>query len=455
MNRPKSQAVFYLKRRIGMSLLVCVSVAFGATPGVAESSDASNAKAGTSLVAERIDLRVEHEAKAKVLPPRDQWLDSVEYAGYAIAAEITEGEWYYIVSSAYTGVPLPEEVESLGYMREGVAVVGLKDGGDTSFLTANGQYLEFTSAMSSLGPYLRNGLARFEAADGKEGMLGMNGTVVVPPQYCSLASWGIIYGNPIWMRAGRSVPTDSANGTGESADGDQSTDARYGYIIPTGDVVIPIDYTDSRYFDSLLFLKPSRFGVREFDVVDERLHSVFDRNMHFDFAQVAGAWILVKQKDGKTQCFQRNGNPVTDPFDRIFFTFEGLSAGMFFIQSEREQNAKRFVNFYGEERVFSGIRKMGYFYEDYPAPFTKDGKLWGYVDRRGEVVIKPKFLGASDFLIGLAAVRTRKGIRLIDRTGEEKFLIRELGPLKISIHQLNGTLKMRLENNPWDVREVD
>src|SRR3954462_2626566 len=49
-------------------------------------------------------------------------------------------------------------------------------------------------------------------------------------------------------------------------------------------------------------------------------------------------------------------------------------------------------------------------------PIRQDGK-WGYINRTGEVVIKPQYDDAWDFSEGLAYVREGARRGLIDKTG--------------------------------------
>src|SRR3954463_10837627 len=50
-------------------------------------------------------------------------------------------------------------------------------------------------------------------------------------------------------------------------------------------------------------------------------------------------------------------------------------------------------------------------------PIRQDGK-WGYINRTGEVVIKPQYDDAWDFSEGLAYVRAGMRRGLIDKTGQ-------------------------------------
>jgi hypothetical protein len=51
-------------------------------------------------------------------------------------------------------------------------------------------------------------------------------------------------------------------------------------------------------------------------------------------------------------------------------------------------------------------------------PIQQDGK-WGFINRTGEVVIKPRFDGVIGFSDGLAAATVDKKMRYIDKTGKE------------------------------------
>lgn len=65
-------------------------------------------------------------------------------------------------------------------------------------------------------------------------------------------------------------------------------------------------------------------------------------------------------------------------------------------------------------------------------PFHEGGKAgkWGYIDRRGEVVVPPRFRHAGDFGDGLAQVETEKGPGYIDAQGTIVFMLHaELGPV--------------------------
>jgi hypothetical protein len=56
-------------------------------------------------------------------------------------------------------------------------------------------------------------------------------------------------------------------------------------------------------------------------------------------------------------------------------------------------------------------------------PFREGKKKWGYINRRGEVVIKPRFEYAHEFSEGLAHVFTEKGVGCIDEHGKLLFIL--------------------------------
>lgn len=76
-----------------------------------------------------------------------------------------------------------------------------------------------------------------------------------------------------------------------------------------------------------------------------------------------------------------------------------------------------FINKKGEIVIKPKLKDAGRFSENL-APFEADSGKWGYLDPNGEVVIKPQFDWAISFHEGLALVQVGELWGYIDRTGK-------------------------------------
>ena len=65
--------------------------------------------------------------------------------------------------------------------------------------------------------------------------------------------------------------------------------------------------------------------------------------------------------------------------------------------------------------------------EPVEVPYTlfpfRENKKWGYMDKDGEVVVQPRFIGASEFSDHVAHVETDSGSQFIDEHGATLFTI--------------------------------
>jgi hypothetical protein len=64
-------------------------------------------------------------------------------------------------------------------------------------------------------------------------------------------------------------------------------------------------------------------------------------------------------------------------------------------------------------------------------PFCEGGK-WGYIDRRGKMIVLPRFLKADDFYDGRAWVVTEEGPGFLDERGRMAFMVSTRGPRRFA-----------------------
>lgn len=147
-------------------------------------------------------------------------------------------------------------------------------------------------------------------------------------------------------------------------------DGRHGLMAPSGEVLVPPELTEICFFFEGLaaFCRDHRWGV-----LDVAGHEV-----------IAPRYQLARQFSG------------------------GLCA--------MNSGTWRYVDRTRKELRIQGMKYAGDFYEGLAA-VADDAQRWGFVDPRGQLVIRHGYDDAGGFSEGLCAVKTRKGWGYIDRDG--------------------------------------
>ena len=104
------------------------------------------------------------------------------------------------------------------------------------------------------------------------------------------------------------------------------------------------------------------------------------------------------------------------------------------------------------------IKNVGKFYDGL-APFqSKDNELWGYIDEKHKIVIKPKYKDASEFKDGAAFVNDGRDIFVIDKNGDriETFNFK-LSHYKVSdvLQFSEGIAAFKTKEGKWGFIEKD
>lgn len=203
-----------------------------------------------------------------------------------------------------------------------------------------------------------------------------------------------------------------------------STDDKAGYIDATGRVSIAPRFDNAYDFSE---------GLAYAETGD--LRGFIDRRGEFVIKLEAGVraslkWYAVGFQDGLAAVtsprgegfIDRTGRVVIDGYTAVAKFSEGLAA----VAVGRGRSARYgFVNRRGEMVIaprfepvivhYEQIDQMGRFSEGLAS--VRVGDRYGYVNRRGEFVVKPQFIRADDFSEGLACVRLGEQTGYIDKAG--------------------------------------
>lgn len=175
---------------------------------------------------------------------------------------------------------------------------------------------------------------------------------------------------------------------------------KYGFIDKTGKFVIEPIYDTASSFKNSLALVTVYTGL-ERDILAIILREDRAIITKRGFIDKTGAMIVGKTKKNHIGKFDR-----ADQFS------EGLAA-------VKIDGKWGYVNTKGETVIKFKFRNAKSFSEDL-ALATIDGKNWGFIDKSGEFVIKPQFTSANEFSEGLAGVSTDKNLvnwGFIDKAG--------------------------------------
>lgn len=121
--------------------------------------------------------------------------------------------------------------------------------------------------------------------------------------------------------------------------------------------------------------------------------------------------------DGKHGLVDLDGNIVIEP---KYVNMLSLQDGLIAVTLDWESNT-RFINLQGNEVIPPLFRRARPFHEGLAAVMasTETGYKWGYIDKTGEFVIKPKYFYASEFYDGIAEVQIGNRSAFINKQGKE------------------------------------
>lgn len=243
--------------------------------------------------------------------------------------------------------------------------VPAKKGGLWGFIDRTGQFV-VPPGYLEVGMYSENGLAPAQNAD-------PNYPSPERSRNFSALRWGYIDRNGKWRLPPRFEQAEpfASNGLAAAKQGD-----RWGYIDGHGRWIIV-----ARFFRARNFQKNGLAAATE----------------------ESGKWGLI----------DRRGAWVTPPRYQALHHDDRLGGFSPF----HDTNGWGFLAADGKVAIAARFQAVKAFRQDRWAAAKLDGK-WGYIDRRGEFAIPPRFSDASGFVTDRAAVKTAGKYGYIDRSGE-------------------------------------
>jgi len=183
---------------------------------------------------------------------------------------------------------------------------------------------------------------------------------------------------------------------------------KYGFINSNHEYFIKPQFDDARYFQE--GLAAVKVGEK-WGFVNRRGIMVISPSF-FRVSCFYDGLSIVHEPTGEEGYIDRTGRYVIKPRFHDAWYFKNGFAHV-------SLNNERWVIDRSGILVFRCPKHMKYFSENYAA-FSNDVK-WGYVDKTGKVVIKPKYDAAGDFHEGLAAVKYESSFGYINKKGKYVF----------------------------------
>ena len=369
-----------------------------------------------------------------------------------LAAVRIKGKWGFIETRGRTVVP--PQFEAVEPFVEGVAKV--KNAGKWGFVDSKGRLItppQFDWAMS-----VREGLALVEQ-NGKHGFVGRDGQLVVAPRFAEAGEfweglarvqvgdlWGFI------DKTGKMVIEPQYVYAGNFHEGlaQVDKDGKHGYIDRAGQLVIPLLFDGHRlemFSEGLaMIVKGDKVGY-----IDRTGHIVIPSRYWLAWHFQEGV-ARVQMDDAKWGLINRTGEVVSEGrFDNISDFHEGLARVRIFrnygfiapsgalaipvefsaalpfsegLAAVHVGGSHQQLAIEDPRRRFDPMSPL-FLYSRLPfsgekVPRMSGGKGWGYIDRRGRIVISPGFDFAGSFVGGLAEASQAGRHGYIDKSG--KFL---------------------------------
>lgn len=158
----------------------------------------------------------------------------------------------------------------------------------------------------------------------------------------------------------------------------------------------------------------------KFGFIDKEFN---ESNIIYEFASSFNNGVAVVKKDGKYKIIDTEFNIITD------YDYDGVikdelnfvsSFGVLFL---KKGNKYLMVNTKGEELTKPIFEDAHFFNNRYEYAAIKIDGLWGYINIKGEIIIKPQYKNAKSFSCGLAPIQFDKLWGYIDK--DKKLIIKQ------------------------------
>ena len=196
---------------------------------------------------------------------------------------------------------------------------------------------------------------------------------------------------------------------------------RWAFINKQGEFFISPQFIDARRFSE--GLAAVQTDKDKWGYIDKKgkfvIKAVYDSAGEFSEGLAIVGYGRPNTFDMKWQCIDKTGKTVTGKYQAMSSFKDGLA-------EVRVRKKWGYINKKGKMVIKPQFRYAGKFYEGLAQAKTMDGK-YGFIDKTGKFVIKPQFSSANDFSEGLAPVGiplkeiTKGKYGYIDKTGN--FLI--------------------------------
>lgn len=186
-------------------------------------------------------------------------------------------------------------------------------------------------------------------------------------------------------------------------------DGKYGYIDKTGSMVVNPRFDEAKllFFEGLAAVKVGE----KWGYINE--NGEFIIQPQFDEAENFSDGVAVVEVDKGTGVIDQKGMFVIGPNPEYFFPFREFQEGFIFDSRQEcffdKKGGKAFSGKYAESLPFS---------EGMAAVWAGVGEKWGYINRKGEMVIESQFDEARSFSDGLALVRINDNLSYINKKGK-------------------------------------
>ncbi|MBK7290611.1 MAG: WG repeat-containing protein [Chitinophagaceae bacterium] len=313
----------------------------------------------------------------------------------------------------------------------GNGLFGFESNGKFGYMDVNQKIvipatLDLKLTSSQTMPSFTNGFA-VVSSNGKSGLIDKTGKLVIPYDYSSL--W--LYSNQKnTVKAGKEVDNKTV----------------YGVLNTQNKLIIPFEYS-SISADSNLFMvaKNGKYGVLDING-KELVPAEFYNITTYSKDRVAKA-----EKDGKYGFIDLKGNWLFEKSKSVF-TFYGCNAGMVRC---KVSNKFGYLDLKGNEAIITkydyaedfnddGIARVGISNSD-----TKYKTLYGYINKKGEVVIPLKYETLSFFVNGAAIAKDPETNRygFLDKKG--KWFLNPVYVYTSSGFDDNGGVWVKMTDNKY------
>lgn len=194
---------------------------------------------------------------------------------------------------------------------------------------------------------------------------------------------------------------------------------RYGYIDPSGEYVIPAKYRQARPFSdglACVSINGERLGNAvlggAYVFINTKGEVQFGGKSFSEPVSFYNGFAVVPVSQGKYGFINREGKLVASGFDQLGKFHKGWAPAM-----KKDKNELGYIDTLGHWKLkFPILDLIGQFYND--LAYIKDNGKYGFMDRKGKVVIDIKYADAFSFEEGLAAVEIDKKYGFINTKGK-------------------------------------